>query len=344
MELNFEAIWNKICFVVNKYKLDSEARLQSALEDSILPSMNWNEYSGDIVRPTVQFGSAHSGKPDAILKKDGKYVVAIELKRPVLKFRDENEKQLFSYMESLKLKFGILLGESIRIYYDNIVDQEPPKLIQTINLFSADKDGIELIKHLHKDNFSEQDFEGYCKKLIKTKEALKENSRSVEYLCSDAGLEYIKDLLRIEYTDDVIDKLNISVTSKGKNISTNSSDAKKTYNATIEAVTDVDYQKKNGESVQDWYKRILKTLYLNDRLSEDKIANLHDKQYSRNNFNINYPILCDTNAERYSADGRSRYYTEKDMVGEKYYICNQLCNTWNYEKPITEWLNNVLNG
>lgn len=344
MELNFEAIWNKICFVVNKYKLDSEAKLQSALEDSVLPSMNWNEYSGDIVRPTVQFGSAHSGKPDAILRKDGKYVVAIELKRPVLKFRDENEKQLFSYMESLKLKFGILLGESIRIYYDNIRDQEPPKLIQTINLFSADKDGIELIKHLHKDNFSEQDFEGYCEKLIKTKEALKENSRSVEYLCSDAGLEYIKDLLRIEYSDDVIDKLNISVTSKDKYTFINNSNVKKSYNVPIEAVTEADYQKRSSESVQDWYKRILKTLYLKGRLSEDEVANLHDKQYSKINFNINYPILCDTNAERYSGDGRARYYTERDMVGDKFYICHELCNTWNYEKQITAWLNKVLNG
>lgn len=344
MELNFEAIWNKICFVVNKYKLDSEAKLQSALEDSVLPSMNWNEYSGDIVRPTVQFGSAHSGKPDAILRKDGKYVVAIELKRPVLKFRDENEKQLFSYMESLKLKFGILLGASIRIYYDNIRDQEPPKLIQTINLFSADKDGIELIKHLHKDNFSEQDFEGYCEKLIKTKEALKENSRSVEYLCSDAGLEYIKDLLRIEYSDDVIDKLNISVTSKDKYTFINNSNVKKSYNVPIEAVTEADYQKRSSESVQDWYKRILKTLYLKGRLSEDEVANLHDKQYSKINFNINYPILCDTNAERYSGDGRARYYTERDMVGDKFYICHELCNTWNYEKQITAWLNKVLNG
>lgn len=344
MELNFEAIWNNICFVVNKYKLDSEARLQSALEDSILPSLNWNEYSGDIVRPIMRFGSAGSGKPDAILKKDERYVLAIELKRPVLKFRDENEKQLFSYMENLKLKFGILLGESIRIYYDNIVDQKPPQLVQTINLFSADKDGIELVKLLHKDNFSEQDFEEYCKKLIKTEEALKENTRSVDYLCSDAGLEYIKDLLRIEYSDEVIEKLNISVTKKDKRTPINSSNVKKTYNAPIEAVTDVCYQKKNGESVQDWYKRILKTLYLNGRLSEDEIANLHDKQYSRNNFNINYPILCDTNAERYSGDGRARYYTEKDRVGDKYYICHELCNTWNYEKPITEWLNRVLNG
>lgn len=292
----------------------------------------------------MQFGSAHSGKPDAILRKDGKYVVAIELKRPVLKFRDENEKQLFSYMESLKLKFGILLGESIRIYYDNIRDQEPPKLIQTINLFSADKDGIELIKHLHKDNFSEQDFEGYCEKLIKTKEALKENSRSVEYLCSDAGLEYIKDLLRIEYSDDVIDKLNISVTSKDKYTFINNSNVKKSYNVPIEAVTEADYQKRSSESVQDWYKRILKTLYLKGRLSEDEVANLHDKQYSKINFNINYPILCDTNAERYSGDGRARYYTERDMVGDKFYICHELCNTWNYEKQITAWLNKVLNG
>lgn len=344
MELNLEAIWEKICFVIDKYKLDSEAKLQSALEDSVLPSSNWEECRGDVERPTVQFGSAHSGKPDAILKKDGKYVVAIELKRPVLKFRDENERQLFSYMESLKLKFGILLGESIRIYYDNIVDQEPPRLIKTINLLGADKDGIELIKHLHKNNFSEHDFEEYCKKLIKEKESLKENNRSVDYLCSDAGLEYIKDLLRIEYSDDVIDKLNISVTSKDKKISINSSSVEKSYNPPIEAVTDVHYQKKNGESVQDWYKRILKTLYLNNRLSEDQIAKLHDKQYSKNNFNINYPILCDTNAERYSADGQARYYTEKDKVGEKYYICHELCNTWKYEKPITEWLNNVLNG
>lgn len=340
--MDYLEIWNDICFGVNKYVFKNEDKLQALIEDSVLPSLNWKESRGEVERPTIHFGSAHKGIPDAVLVKDGKQVLVIELKRPSVPFKDINEEQLFSYMNTLKLKFGILIGEKIRVYYDNIIDMEPPKLIQTIDFTPDDKNGIKLVEQLYKNNFSDQNFEQYCKGLIKSNENEKKVQEDISYLCSDSGLEYIKDLLRIEYSNEVVDGLNISITRKGKQRPVNNFVENKFNDVVIELVSGEDYQKRNKESVQDWYKRILKMLYSQNRLTEDVIEKLHTKNYAQNNFNINYPILCDTNAQRYSADGRARYYTDKDMVGDKYYICSQLCNTVHYEKSIARWLNKIL--
>lgn len=340
--MDYLEIWNDICFSVNKYKFGSEDKLQAVIEDSVLPSLNWKESRGEVERPTIHFGSAHKGIPDAVLVKDGKQVLVIELKKPSAPFKDINEEQLFSYMNTLKLKFGILIGEKIRIYYDNIIDMEPPKLIQTIDFILNDKNGIKLVEQLYKDSFSDQKFEQYCESLIKSKVNEKKVQEDISYLCSDSGLEYIKDLLRIEYSNEVVDCLNISITRKGKQSSLYDSSVNIVNVGTVESVLDEDYQKRNGESVQDWYKRILKSLYLHGKLTKEVIEKLHTKNYAQNNFNINYPILCDTNTQRYSMDGRAKYYTDKDMVGDKYYVCSQLCNTDHYEIPITKWLNKIL--
>lgn len=333
---NYNEIWNEICYRIKKYKDHSEADLQLILEDSILAMLNWKQSKGEVERPMLQFGSTKPGKPDAVLTKDKEKMIVIELKKPVLTFRGKNEEQLFSYMTRLKLRFGFLLGEKLNLYYDDILDKESPKLIKTLDFNEDNSEGIELVEYIHKDNFDQDNFENYCKSCMKNMKMKKKILEDISWLCSNDGIKYIKELLSIEYTKEVIDALDIRIMNKTRT-------SKEIINDTIIFPTPVcgDFQKKDGETVQEWYKRILKDLYKTGKLSEEEINNLHNKTYSKDNFGINYPILCDTNEQRYLS-GQARYYTDKDMVGDKYYICHELCNNPMYERKIYEWLSKIL--
>lgn len=334
----YREIWNDIVFDIDKHKAKNEEALQMLLETGILPKLNWRMSRGEVLRPTKKVGSSKFIKPDAILSKDGYELIVIELKQGFIELNAGCEEQLFSYMREFKLKFGILWGKSLRLFYDEILDKEPPQKICEISFNKDNPSGIELIKLLDKNNFDENIFQKYCIDCLKKLEIKKEIDKNLNYLCSSAGVEYIKQLLSTEYPPEVIDRLDIKITDKNKRNIQPPTTKPQPYPSQIPQIIDKDFERRPNETVQDWLKRILMQLFRNNMLTEEEIKNLHDKVYSKRATGMNYKLLFDTREESFIA---GLYRSWKTPI-YGYYICSQLTNTPYYENLIVNWLNKIL--
>lgn len=341
----YREIWNEIVFFIDKYKDKKEETLQMLLETFILPKLEWKELKGEVLRPTKKVGSAKFIQPDAILSKDGNELIVIELKQSFIELNADHENQLFSYMREFKLRFGILWGSTLLLYYDDIFDKISPQKICEISFNKDNPEGIELIKLLHKNNFTEDNFEKYCTEHLEKLKKKEDINKNINYLCSPAGAEYIKQLLSTEYPTELIDRLNIKITDKKGYNSDHSTtlkiiDKNKGYNSDPPPVeiSDEDFKKRPTETVQDWLKRILMQLFRNNMLTEEEIDRLHNKEYSKKSTGMSLKLLFDTREESYIA---GKYRAGKTPIGG-YYICNQLTNTPYYENRIANWLNKIL--
>lgn len=94
------------------------------------------------------------------------------------------------------------------------------------------------------------------------------------------------------------------------------------------------------EPIQDWVKRIFRYLFARSLLTDLEIARLHDKKYSKETFDISFPMLVDSYKDIRVA-GHARYWVDK--IGG-YYICSQWWKDYDavYEFRIRRWLSRVL--
>lgn len=356
MELEeFKEKWNDIYYILNKHKFNDEKTLQQTLEDSILLNLGWKQSKGEVVRPEIVFGSASKGIPDAVLRKDGTLYLVIELKRLTTQISEKAEQQLFSYMQNLKLSFGILIGQTINLYYDNIVDKKAPIKIKTFELSENNVDTIELIKNLHKDNFSQENFENYCKSIITTTNSEKDKEEKIDFLCSQKGIDYVKSLLEIEYSKEVIDSLDIKITNKKscfmvdeETLFPSTLITKTETKHTIKPVKIVDesYEIKPNEKVQDYVKRVLLKLEIENKLTENELKSMQDLEYSKVTFGLQFPLLTINNI--YDACGHPRYWRSFPSKNKRYMNKFYVCSEWwldfanDYVKKIAIWLNKIL--
>ena len=340
----YSDIWNSICYTMDRNKYENEAILQILLENSILPRLNWEISKGEIIRPTIQLGSAKFIKPDAVLCKNGDNCLVIELKKALVKASETNEQQLFSYMRELKLQFGILWGQSICIYYDDILDKKTPQKVCEIFFNKDNENGIELVEVLYKENFNEINFENYCLAHINKFAKQKENEQKINFLCSQNGVEYIKQLLSTEYAPEIINSIDIRIINKNKPelIGCKPPLSNKINVHCYKSVTinNDSLSKGQTETVQNWLKRVLTYLFQNNILTENEIEHLHDKSYTKQTLGMPYQLLFDYREHSFIGGA---YRTWKEQIGD-YYICSQLTNTPHYETRIALWLNKVLSN
>ena len=96
----------------------------------------------------------------------------------------------------------------------------------------------------------------------------------------------------------------------------------------------------NNETIQNWVKRIFKNMFEQNLLSNDEIYFLHDLEYSKRVFGINFPMLVDSQPKTI-VSGHQRYWQKPIGL---YYVCSQWWkeNEKDYEEKIYRWLNRVL--
>lgn len=88
---------------------------------------------------------------------------------------------------------------------------------------------------------------------------------------------------------------------------------------------------KIGELANTMSKGIIE----NTNISNEEIKNLLDKKYSKEMFNIDYPVLVKT-GEKHDKYDKNRYYKDPIIFGNKQYL---LCNNW-IERTNKEYLLN----
>lgn len=207
--------WNEFCFLLSdNIKTDIS---ENAFEQRVIQALmvlNWKQYSGDLeVRPTFQVGAANKITPDFIVRSpEGQRLFVIEIKQPAIPLTSSFQQQLFSYMRFLRLEYGILIGQSIQIFYDgNLIKQEDPVLLETIQFEKDIEKGEKFVELFNKENFSRENLKAYTLKAIKKinrKEDAKELTEKILALNFKTKLrELIKQDFISEYDAEIIDSV-----------------------------------------------------------------------------------------------------------------------------------------
>jgi hypothetical protein len=223
--MELKDIWNDMCYhIKDKNRNASEHDFQTIAE-SLFEKLGWLQYKGEIVtQETIRVGVANIIKPNIVIKNNGQTLFVVELKRPNKTMTEKNTEQLVSYMRLLKLSFGILLGETLQIYYELPNDNKPPIKIKEISFIKDLDEGINFIKLLSQNECTSENLQKYCEDLLLDNEKKEKLKKYINFLCSREGTETIMDLLKeklsTEYSEEIItsmiNEIDIHVSRKVK--------------------------------------------------------------------------------------------------------------------------------
>lgn len=134
--------WEKLCenlISLCKQNVD-ERTFQEQFELYLKEIFNWNEKNIHIF---VSIPVGRENKYADIVLEKNNFGLVVEMKAPNIKLSAKEAKQLSAYMRLLKIKYGILVGEKIQVFFDDDNDNKM-KRIAEIEYNPYNKDGIEL--------------------------------------------------------------------------------------------------------------------------------------------------------------------------------------------------------
>ena len=161
----------------------------------------------------MTIGSKEKVIPDIILKKDNKEVFDIELKQYNLRFSDDMEKQLISYLKLFNLSVGMVVCEEIHLYSYDIVANKTQKYV--IDFKENNEDGIRLIELLQKETFSKEEIFNFIKEC-------NESKQNIERIKKELTVNLVEDLIKNYFckkysAEEILKALNdIHIEIKGK--------------------------------------------------------------------------------------------------------------------------------
>ncbi len=218
--------WNEICFLLSEnIKKDiSENEFEQKVIQALL-ILGWKEYLGDFdVRPSFKIGAANSITPDFIIKSENKErLFVIEIKQPQLPINTGFQKQLFSYMRQLKLEYGLLIGQSIQIFYDETLNkQEDPILLETIKFERNNSKGEIYVSLFSKESFNEVSLKEFTLKSIEKLNRKEEVKNLLNKILSENFKEKVTKLIKqnflsefdAELIDSVLNEVEIEIKRK----------------------------------------------------------------------------------------------------------------------------------
>jgi hypothetical protein len=210
--MEFLDIWNDICYQIEHKSPTISERDFQIIAENFFGRLGWLQYRGEIItQETISVGASNRIKPDIIIKKNGQALFVIELKKPNITMSGRNVEQLISYMRCLKLNFGILLGETLQVYYELPTCNKPPVKIFDITFCNDSKEGIELIKLLSKNEYSFEKFQKYCENILEDMKKKEGAQKNIDLLCGAEGVDFITKLLKenlsIKYSNDIIESI-----------------------------------------------------------------------------------------------------------------------------------------
>ena len=218
--------WDEICFLLSENVRNdiSESDFEQQVAQA-LRVLDWKEYSGDIeIRPSFPVGSVNRITPDFVINSsDNRKLFVIEIKQPNIPLNSRFQQQLFSYMRQLKLEFGILIGQSIQIFYDGeLLKQEDPILLETINFAKDNEKGLEFVELFTKENFNQESLKAFTIKSLKKINRRQEHKKLTEKILSENFQKRIFELIKQDFlyeydgelVESVLDNLNVDIKHK----------------------------------------------------------------------------------------------------------------------------------
>ena len=355
--MRMQELWNEICFIANRYKQANASEDFFQIEvENIFEKLGWSRYKGEVVsQKVINVGSAHSVRPDIVISENGEYLLTAELKKPGAGFVARNSDQLSSYMRLLRLDCGLLLGASIRVFYDVPGDGDGPIEIAEIEFTENNADGVRLLDVIKHEGFTRQRLTDYCEARLSFIDARRSAKEIARRLCSEEGAEYIAESVRKSLAEEnseqiaslVVGMLRFEASGKS---SAGSVKPKLSHTATeqsrrertqyrkytwnpSESVDSLETHPRDGESFQDFVKRTMQLAYSNEMLSEYEIGQLQSLDYCKRTFGLSYPLLVFGRDSIYDGTSRARYWAKP--IFENYYCCSQW---WKARIPVHEEL------
>lgn len=222
--------WNEICYLLSE-KLPTDLSENEFGQEVIqaLRILDWKEYKGEIEKePSFQFGAANKLRPDFVIKSENQRLFVIEIKIPSIPLNSTFQRQLFSYMRQLKLEYGILIGQGIQIFYDgNLIDQEDPLLLETIQFTPDNEKGEKFVELFSKESYSTELLKSFTLNSLKKINRKEDHKKLTEKILSVNFQEKLNELIKQDFLneydgeliDEVLNELKIEISEKTKNIS-----------------------------------------------------------------------------------------------------------------------------
>lgn len=210
MDINWNELWNEICFNIKKHKqVNSREDFFHTEVEYILEKLGWSRYKGEIIsKKNYQLGSARTIQPDIIINLEDKDILVVEIKRPNSNCSESNIKQLFSYMRILKLDFGIYIGDTIQLFYEEPNSKKNPIKIFESEFLDNSENGIELIKLISKYQFDNQNLISFCERRIEIINDFKIAQEIITNLSKEESnkklLEFLIESLKDDYNENIL--------------------------------------------------------------------------------------------------------------------------------------------
>lgn len=183
--------WNGIVDFYNINKNASEQKVQALWELIFSECFGYSKLYGDIgSRMSLFLGSHERLIPDIILKKDNKNLFVVELKQHNYSFREEYEKQLFSYLKQIKCDVGVLICDKIYIYYFDYSKNDEQQLKCCIDFKKDNEDGYKFVELFSKHTFNKDNIIKFIEEKNKSINILKEIQKE---LTDDFVKDIVKD-------------------------------------------------------------------------------------------------------------------------------------------------------
>ncbi|MBR2261403.1 MAG: hypothetical protein IJ916_06850 [Paludibacteraceae bacterium] len=353
--MDYKLGWN---YLVSEYKKNLDAKedkIHTLWESYFAMPFIFNYSDSDDIdsKRSLHIGSTNREIPDIILRSNHEDLCIVELKRYSLPKNTDYEKQLLNYMShtDMRLSIGVIICKTINIYYYNHATNKQECLEFP---FEEDSElGEKFVELFTKENFSEENIIRFIKEQ-------NESKISEERIKSETTVALIKQLLIEHFSEKfdsklvtrVIAELNISVNEIQETISpvishdssvkaTQIADGKRTV--TLNGTTLPIYRSEK-QSVQDFVKETLTTLFVNNILTNEEIVLLQNKEYSKKTFGIQYPLLVkndkDTIIVTKNGTEHSRYWKRNNYNVGGYYVCSEWQKPYfnTYEESIARWL------
>ena len=322
--------WNRFCEIFKKNYNEREEKVQKVFEQIFAVLFGYDPFDGEIdSHRTLHIGSIDRVIPDIIIcdSNKGKDLFIVELKQLNLHFDKKYEEQLFSYMRLLSLNVGVLICDAIYIY----VLENGNSSFSKIEIVAENKKGEEFIDMFSKGNFTPE----HVKEFVLSERLFGENVQKIreELIALD-----IKDLVKLYFISNY-EETEIDEALKAFDILLK----KRTIIPPIIDSPDNPNPKNpnlNKETTQKWVQRIFGYLFKNNILTSEELYRLHDLDYSKKTFGINYAMLVDSERSITDPAGHARYWKKK--IGN-YFVCSQwwLDRNDEYEHNIKRWLTKV---
>ena len=200
--------WMKLCEMINPFirKGVDEDIYHTLFESCLKLIFNWDDKNIKHKLP-VPMGR-ETKEADIVLEGNG-FGIVVEMKRPTIELGEKEASQLTSYMRFLRYKYGLLIGNKFKIFYDEDINNDDPVEIASFSFDVNNLDGEDFCNILDVAICSDEKLKEFSAERIKRIKIKKEMELLKFDLVKDNG-EKIKQIIKDKYINDGLDENNIA--------------------------------------------------------------------------------------------------------------------------------------